>query len=85
MLNVSARRSSVVAISLADENPSETLVVGSSWLLDLLPEKLVAGGGTRPKLVVGDSSPEKLVVVGNSLETLIMAIVILGELAAGAA
>nr|KAE8950004.1 hypothetical protein PF009_g482 [Phytophthora fragariae] len=121
---VAARLPSVVAISLADENPPDTLVV-SGPLLDLLPKKLVASGcdlvvgGDLPpemlvagssslgklvvvgdpqpeepvvngdllpvKLVVGDSSPEKLVVVGNSPETLIMAIFLPGELAAGAA
>ncbi|KAE9138851.1 hypothetical protein PF010_g821 [Phytophthora fragariae] len=72
--------------------PPEMLVAGSSWLGKLVvvgdpqPEETVVNGDLLPvKLVVGDSSPEKLVVVGNSPETLIMAIFLPGELAAGAA
>ncbi|KAE9237976.1 hypothetical protein PF005_g440 [Phytophthora fragariae] len=72
--------------------PPEMLVAGSSSLGKLVvvgdpqPEEPVVNGDLLPvKLVVGDSSPEKLVVVGNSPETLIMAIFLPGELAAGAA
>ncbi|KAE9045032.1 hypothetical protein PR003_g3346 [Phytophthora rubi] len=85
-----------MAIFLGDDNPPETLVVGSGPLLELLPEKLVMGGDLvqeelvvnrdllPEKLVAGSEPPDKL-VGSEPLETLIVVIFLLGELAAGAA
>ncbi|KAE9023223.1 hypothetical protein PF002_g2888 [Phytophthora fragariae] len=62
-----------MAIFLGDDNPPETLVVGSGPLLELLPEKLVMGGDLVEELVVnGDLLPEKLVAGSEPPEKLVM-------------